>query len=81
MYFRLNRSLFRILLWFLRVGFMRFGDLLVFNRDFWGYVILGFDWGFVRFCPNGGSEDFKWILVNLVESSLKFLVVSRVELL
>ena len=42
---------------------------------------MGFDWGFVRFCPNSGSEDFEWILVKLVESSLKFLVVSRVELL
>ena len=42
MYFRLNRSLFRFLFGFLRVGFMRFGDLLVFSRDFWGYVILGF---------------------------------------
>ena len=20
---------------------------------------FGFDWGFVRFCPNGGSEDFR----------------------
>ena len=37
---------------------MRFGDLLVFSRDFWWCVIWGFDWGFVRFCPNGGSEDF-----------------------
>ena len=37
---------------------MRFGDLLVFSRYFWWCVILGFDWGFVRFCPNGGSEDF-----------------------
>ena len=60
---------------------MRFDDLWAFNRDFWGCRILGFDWGFVRFCPNGGSEDFLMIMINLVESSLKFLVVSRVELL
>ena len=58
MYFRLNRNLFRILFGFLRVEFMRFSDLWAFSRDFWRYVILGFDWGFVRFCPNGGSEDF-----------------------
>ena len=44
-------------------------------------MILGFDWGFVGFCPNGGSEDFEWILINLVESSLKFWVMSGVELL
>ena len=37
---------------------MRFGDLLVFNGDFWGCRILGFDWEFVRFCPNGSGEDF-----------------------
>ena len=37
---------------------MRFDDLLVFSRYFWWCVILGFDWEFVRFCPNGGSEDF-----------------------
>ena len=37
---------------------MRFDDLWAFNRDFWGCRILGFDWGFVRFCPNSGSEDF-----------------------
>ena len=42
---------------------------------------MGFDWEFVRFCPNGGSEDILMILINLVESSLKFLVMSRVELL
>ena len=48
-------------------------------------MILGFDWGFVRFCPNGGSEDFRVDLMRfnwLVEiSNLKFLVMSRVELL
>ena len=41
MYFRLNRSLFRVLFGFLRVGFVKFDDLLVFSRYFWGYVILG----------------------------------------
>ena len=81
MHFRLNRSLFRILLWFLRVVFMRFDDLWAFNRDFWGCRILGFDWEFVRFCPNGGSEDILMILMGLVESNLDFLVMSRVELL
>ena len=65
MYFRLNRSLFRILFGFLRVVFVRFGDLWAFNRDFWGCRILGFDWEFVRFYPNGGSEDILWILVGL----------------
>ena len=63
---------------------MRFDDLLVFSRDFWGCRILGFDWGFVRFCPNGGSEDFRVDFgeIWLIEiSNLKFLVMSRVELL
>ena len=81
MYFRLNRSLFRILFGFLRVVFMRFGDLLVFSRDFWRCRILSFDWGLFDFCPNGSIEEILWILMNLVESSLKFLVMSRVELL
>ena len=43
--------MFRVLFGFLRVKFMRFDDLLVFSRDFWRYVILGFDrdyLGFVR---------------------------------
>ena len=48
-------------------------------------MILGFDWGFVRFCPNSGSEDFGVDFGDfgwLVEiSNLKFLVMSRVELL
>ena len=60
---------------------MRFDDLWAFNRDFWGCRILGFDWEFVRFCPNGGSEDILMILMGLVESNLDFLVMSRVELL
>ena len=47
-------------------------------------MILGFDWRFVRFCPNGGSEDFgvNFSEIWLVEiSNLNFLVMSRVELL
>lgn len=63
---------------------MRFDDLWAFNRDFWWCVILGFDWGFVKFCPNGGSEDFgvDFGEIWLIEiSNLDFLVMSRVELL
>ena len=47
-------------------------------------MIWGFDWGFVRFCPNSGSEDFgvDFGEIWLIEiSDLKFLVMSRVELL
>ena len=64
MYFRLNRSLFRILLWFLRVGFMRFDGYGFLAEIFGGvgfWVLIGNLLGFVRMVV---AKILEWILMR-----------------
>lgn len=57
---------------------MIYGILVGIFDDVGFWVLIGDCLGFVRMVV---AKILEWILINLVESSLNFLVVSRVELL